>query len=267
MQAKDTVRPQLRRRAARASIRDEAETGKPSSTRTGGCAMKRVLRTCALIIGLAFLIALYQGALAQKSGGVLKVTHRDSPASMSIHEEGTYSVIAPMMGVFNNLVLYDQHTPQNSLATIRPELATEWAWDEDGKSLTFKLRQGVKWHDGKPFTAADVKCTWDLLAGRAQDRLRTNFRAAWYENLAAVTANGDHEVTFCLKQRQPAFIALLASGYSPVYPCHVPAKDMRVFPIGTGPKHTPPYRRGCRKRYSGAGEGSCKRQNCEGAHH
>ena len=81
--------------------------------------MKRVLRTCALIIGLAFSIALHQGALAQKSGGVLKVTHRDSPASMSIHEEGTYSVIAPMMGVFNNLVLYDQHIPQNSLATIR----------------------------------------------------------------------------------------------------------------------------------------------------
>ena len=93
------------------------------------------------------------------------MTHRDSPASMSIHEEGTYSVIAPMMGVFNNLVLYDQHTPQNSLATIRPELAMEWAWDEEGTSLTFKLRQGVKWHDGKPFTAADVKCTWDLLAG------------------------------------------------------------------------------------------------------
>src|SRR3954471_1477448 len=57
---------------------------------------------------------------------------------------GTYSVIDPMMGVFNNLVLYDQHVPQNSLATIRPELATEWTRDEDGPSLTSKLRQGVK---------------------------------------------------------------------------------------------------------------------------
>src|SRR4051794_32966770 len=180
--------------------------------------MKRVLCTCALVVGLGLAIGSQPAALAQKAGGVLKVTHRDSPASMSIHEEGTYSVIAPMMGVFNNLVLYDQHAPQNSLATIRPELATEWTWDEDGTSLTFKLRKGVKWHDGKPFTAADVKCTWDLLAGRAQDRLRTNFRAAWYENLAEVTTNGDYEVTFRLKQRQPAFIALLASGYSPVCP-------------------------------------------------
>ena len=48
-----------------------------------------------------------------------------------------------------------------------PDLASEWAWDEDGTSLTFKLRQGVKWHDGKPFTARDVKCTWDLLQGKA----------------------------------------------------------------------------------------------------
>ncbi len=197
--------------------------------------MKRAWQACALIGGLMVSMALHPEALAQKTGGVLKVTHRDSPASMSIHEEGTYSVIAPMMGVFNNLVLYDQHVPQNSLATIQPELATEWAWDEDGTSLTLKLRQGVKWHDGKPFTAADVKCTWDMLAGRGKDRLRTNFRAAWYENLAEVTTNGDDEAIFRLKQRQPAFIALLASGYSPVYPCHVSTKDMRLFPIGTGP--------------------------------
>jgi peptide/nickel transport system substrate-binding protein len=197
--------------------------------------MKRAWQAAAVMAGFVCSVALHGAALAQKGGGVLKVTHRDSPASMSIHEEGTYSVIAPMMGVFNNLVLYDQQMPQNSLATIRPELATEWAWDEDGTALTFKLRQGVKWHDGKPLTAADVKCTWDMLAGRGKDRLRTNFRSAWYENLGDVTTNGDHEVTFRLKQRQPAFIAMLASGYSPVYPCHVSTKDMRLFPIGTGP--------------------------------
>ena len=70
------------------------------------------------------------------------------------------------MGVFNNLVVCDQHLPQNSLQSIVPDLATEWAWSEEGTELTFPLRQGVKWHDGKPFTGADVKCTWDLLAGQ-----------------------------------------------------------------------------------------------------
>src|SRR4051812_31013126 len=53
-------------------------------------------------------------AVAQKQGGVLRVYHRDSPASMSVHEEGTIGVIMPMMGVFNNLVMYDQHAPQNN---------------------------------------------------------------------------------------------------------------------------------------------------------
>ena len=70
------------------------------------------------------------------------------------------------MGVINNLVIYDQHVAQNSLASIVPDLAESWAWNEDGTELTFKLRHGVKWHDGMPFTAADVKCTWDLLQGQ-----------------------------------------------------------------------------------------------------
>jgi peptide/nickel transport system substrate-binding protein len=101
--------------------------------------------------------------------------------------------------------------------------------------LTFKLRQGVKWHDGKPFTAADVKCTWDLLQGKAEQKFRANPRKAWYWNLDGVSTNGDDEVIFHLGQPQPAFIALLASGWSPVYPCHVPPSQMRQHPTGTGP--------------------------------
>ena len=174
-------------------------------------------------------------APAQKAGGVLKIQHRDSPASMSIHEEATYSTVVPIMGVMNNLVMYKQDVPQNSLQSIVPDLAASWAWGEDGTELTFKLRPGVKWHDGKPFTAADVKCTWDLLLGKAAAKLRSNPRKAWYRNLDRVATNGDHEVSFHLKRPQPAFIALLASGYSPVYPCHVPPAQMRQHPIGTGP--------------------------------
>jgi peptide/nickel transport system substrate-binding protein len=174
-------------------------------------------------------------ALAQKSGGILKMYFFDSPASMSIHEEATIAGQGPMMGVFNNLVMYDQHVEQASLKSIVPDLATSWSWNEDGKDLTFKLRQGVKWHDGKPFTAADVKCTWDMLQGKGDQKLRLNPRKAWYRNLDTVVTNGDFEVTFKLKRPQPAFPALLASGFSPVYPCHVPAAQMRTNPVGTGP--------------------------------
>jgi len=174
-------------------------------------------------------------ALAQKPGGILKMYDPDSPASMSIHEEGTYVAERPMMGVFNNLVMFDQHVKQSSLNSIVPDLATSWSWNEDGTELTFPLRQGVTWHDGKPFTAKDVQCTWEMLTGKASEKLRVNPRKSWYRNLEAVTANGDYEVTFRLKQPQPAFLALLASGYSPIYPCHVPPRDMRQHPIGTGP--------------------------------
>ena len=170
-----------------------------------------------------------------KSGGILRVWLLDSPASMSILEESTVVAERPVMGVFNNLVMFDQHVEQNSLASIVPDLASDWAWDEDGTHLTFHLRHGIKWHDGKPFTAADVKCTWDLLQGKAPEKLRLNPRKGWYTNLVEVTTNGDYEAIFALKRPQPAFIALLASGMSPVYPCHVSPAQMRQHPIGTGP--------------------------------
>ena len=141
----------------------------------------------------------------------------------------------PMMGVFNNLVLFDQHVPQNSLQSIVPELATSWAWSEDGTELTFKLRDGVKWHDGKPFTAEDVKCTFDLLTNQGKEKLRLNYRETWWVNVASTTTNGDHEATLHLKRPQPALLALLASGDTPIYPCHVSPRDMRQHPIGTGP--------------------------------
>jgi len=94
---------------------------------------------------------------------------------------------------------------------------------------------GVKWHDGKPFTAKDVECTWDLVSGNTPEKLRINPRKAWYRNLDKMTTNGDFEVTFHLKRPQPSMVALLASGFSPVYPCHVPPREMRGHPIGTGP--------------------------------
>jgi peptide/nickel transport system substrate-binding protein len=188
--------------------------------------------TAALLLG-ALLAA--GPALAQKPGGVLKIYHRDSPASMSILEEATNSTEIPMMGVFNNLVLYKQDVPQNSLQSIIPDLATDWVWNEDGNELTFRLRGGVKWHDGHPFTANDVKCTWDLLLGKSPEKLRANPRKAWYQNVETVTVDTDLGAAFHLKRPQPAIIALLASGYAPVYPCHVSPRGMRQHPIGTGP--------------------------------
>ena len=174
-------------------------------------------------------------AQAQKQGGTLRIYNTTQPPSASPHEESTVATNMPFMAVFNSLVRYDPLKPQNSFDTIVPELATRWAWDDTGTKLTFTLREGVTFHDGKPFTSKDVQCTWHRLNGIEKDYFRRSPRAIWYENLKEVTINGDHEATFHLTKRQPSMLAMLASGHSPVYPCHVAARDMRTKPIGTGP--------------------------------
>src|SRR5881394_2418287 len=163
----------------------------------------RRLSSCAAAGGLLLALASGNIALAQKPGGTLRVQHWDSPASMSIHEEATYSVVVPIMGVMSNLVLYKQDVPQNSMQSIVPDLADSWSWSEDGTELTFKLHPGVKWHDGKPFTAKDVQCTWNKLTGKDPDDFRKNPRAIWWQNLKEVTVNGDLEATFVLNRPQP----------------------------------------------------------------
>ena len=196
--------------------------------------MKRLWLTAAAI-GLAVGIGDVAPAFAQKQGGTLRIYHRDTPASASIHEEATVSTQLPFMAIYNNLVVYDQQQKQNNMDTIVPDLAKSWEWDATRTKLTFKLVEGVKWHDGKPFTSEDVKCTFEMLQGKGKQRLRKNPRAIWFRNLKEVTTNGPLEATIVLEQPQAAFLALLASGYTPIYSCHVPAADMRTKPIGTGP--------------------------------
>lgn len=197
--------------------------------------MMRVLHLSLAAASLIGLLISGGPALAQKSGGILRIYHRDTPPSGSILEEATNSTLSPYMGVFNNLVMFDQHKPTNSMDTIVPDLATSWSWNADKTQLTFKLRSGVKWHDGKPFTAKDVQCTFDLLQDKGKQRLRKNPRKSWFWNLDKVSVDSEGQATFHLKHPQPAFIALLASGYTPIYPCHVPPAKMRTHPIGTGP--------------------------------
>src|SRR5438477_2700827 len=197
--------------------------------------MTRNWRTLAICSSLATVLVASHPAFSQKHGGILKLYSPATPASMSPLEEATIVAEMPMMGGFNNLILFDQHLPQVSLESIRPELATKWQWNEDGSELTFSLREGVRWHDSKPFTAQDVKCTWDLYQETAPEKLRVNPRKSSFDNLDHVSTNGDFEVTFHLKRPQPALLALLASGWAPIYPCHVSPRDMRSRPIGTGP--------------------------------
>jgi peptide/nickel transport system substrate-binding protein len=173
-----------------------------------------------------------------KHGGILRVVLRENWPSLSPHEEGTISTVWPVAPMYNNLVVYDPFRQAEDGDHIVGDLADSWAWSDAGKKLTFKLRRGVKWHDGQPFTSKDVKHTWDVAREApeaAGKRFRLNPRKLWWENIRDITVNGDYEVSFLLKNPQPSLLSFLANGYTPVYPAHVIPQDLRAKSVGTGP--------------------------------
>jgi peptide/nickel transport system substrate-binding protein len=182
-----------------------------------------------------------QGAAAApegKPGGTLRLIHReDLPQGFAIHESATNSVTWPAMPCYSNLVVFDQLKKVERPETIVGELADRWSWQDGYRNLVLFLRKDVRWHDGQPFTSKDVKFTFDV-AREAKDapaKLRLNPRKEWWTNVEAIEAPDTHTVVFRLKRPQPSLLSMLASGYSPVIPAHVPIAEHRNRCLGTGP--------------------------------
>lgn len=191
-----------------------------------------------LVPAVALALLLGVGALpatAQKYGGTLQVLMAVNPPSLSVHEETTYYSVVAAGPMFNNLLLYDPLRAPESLATVQPELAESWSWTAEGTALTFRLRQGVSFHDGRPLTARDVKHTLDLARGLGQPKLRIAPRKDWFRNIEEIATRGDREVTFRLKRPQPSLLAMLATGYGAVYPAHIASVEWRTNAVGSGP--------------------------------
>jgi peptide/nickel transport system substrate-binding protein len=216
--------------------------------------MSSLTRVLALFLILTALTTLPADAQAPapvvregKPGGALRLVLReDLPQGFSIHESATNSVTWPAMPCYSNLVIYDQTKRLGRMETIVPELAEKWSWQDNYRNLVFFLRKDVKWHDGQPFTSKDVKFTFDTVreAADAPAKLRINPRKEWYANVDAVEAPDAHTVVFRLKRPQPSLVAMLASGYSPVIPAHVPIAEHRARCIGTGPFKFKEWKRG-----------------------
>ena len=125
---------------------------------------------------------------------------------------------------------------RTACGSIVPDLATEWRWSEDGKELTFPLRRGVKWHDGKPFTAADVKCTWDRLRG--VDAGQVPPQSA--QGLVPQCRRDHHQrrLRGHLSSETAAALSGRAARLRAVAGLSLPRdrrREMRQHPIGTGP--------------------------------
>src|SRR5207237_2249072 len=169
-----------------------------------------------------------------------------TPPGFSIHDSATVTGVSPVMPCYSNLVLFDPLKPYETADTVIPELAERWSWQDNYRHLVFFLRRSVKWHDGQPFTSKDVKYTFDVVreAPDAPAKLRLSPRKEWYANIDAIETADTHTVVFRMKRPQPSLLLMLASGYSPVYPAHVPLADLRQRCVGTGPFKLKEYVRG-----------------------
>ena len=163
-------------------------------------------------------------------GGTLTMILNPEPPSLvsGLNSASPVYTISPKM--FDGLVTYDR------TFHLLPQLATSWQVAPDGLSITFHLRQGVKWHDGQPFTSADVEFTFMDLLKKYHSRGISTF-----QNLTAVNTPDDHTAIFRLNTPSPYIMRALAAAESPIMPKHIYAgKDpltnpANVAPVGTGP--------------------------------
>jgi peptide/nickel transport system substrate-binding protein len=198
-------------------------------------------------VALACALLAPSAAEAQRPGGVLTLTQREElPQGFAIHETATIAGVWPAAPCFSNLVRFDPAKPLESADTLVPELAEKWSWQDGHRALVFFLRKGVRWQDGRPFTSRDVKFTFDTVreAADAPARLRLDPRKGWYANVESIEAPDTHTVVFRLRRPQPSLLMMLASGYSPVYPAHVPPAEFRTRCVGTGPFRLKEWRKG-----------------------
>lgn len=169
-------------------------------------------------------------AQERKAGGVLNTPAWPAPSVLNsaISTAGPESFIGPKF--FDGLLGYDVGL------VPKPSLATEWSMSEDGTRVTFKLREGVKWHDGAPFTAKDVAFTFMQVLKKIHGRGKTTFAG-----LNSVETPDDFTAIFVLDRPNPAMMRALDSRESPILPAHlyegtdIVANPANTAPVGTGP--------------------------------
>lgn len=192
----------------------------------------------------ALVIALGVGAAAEEPryGGVLNWLEYADPGRLDFHSESPLSVLQAVAGVYSGLLQYGPDDPDQ----WGPDLAERWEVSDDSLVYTFQLRRGVKWHDGQPFTAADVKASLDRITDPAfhSPRCGTMLKPL----LDRTDVVDDHTVRVRLKFATPIFLPSVASAWCRIAPKHVLERDGDLTQpksvIGTGPFKFKRYLRG-----------------------
>src|SRR6266699_4421832 len=187
----------------------------------------------ALLVGFSVL----SPASAQdkpRSGGELVFLVPSEPPSYDGHREGTFGTVHPLAPLYNTLLRID---PSDRTGTRPvPDLAESWTVSPDGMTYTFKLRQGVRFHDGSPMTSRDVKASYDKIIFPPAGVISA--RNGAYQVVEAVAAPDPQTVRFRLKWPEASFLVNLASPFNFIYKADILAKDIHWYEtnaMGTGP--------------------------------
>ena len=173
-----------------------------------------------------------QAAETPRRGGILLAAIAAEPPSLDPHQEGTFANIQLVAPLYSLLLQFD---PQD-FSKIIGDVATDWKMAPDGRIYTFKIRQGIRFHDGSPLTAADVKASYDKIIFPPEG-VRSS-RKTSYSAVERVEAPDPGTVVFRLKFPSAALLINLASPWNVIYPKKYLDKDPNYFKtnvVGSGP--------------------------------
>jgi len=187
-----------------------------------------------LLVGTLVMTGIPAGAQQPKYGGELIFPVPSEPPSYDGHREETFGLIHPFAPFYSTLLRVDPTDPTGTKPV--GDLAESWAVSKDGLAYTFKLRHGVKFHDGSEMTSKDVKASWDKIVFPPPGV--GSSRKGQYRSIEAIEVVDPYTVRFRLKYPESSFILGAASPWNFIYKADILAKDIHWYEtnvMGTGP--------------------------------
>ena len=166
------------------------------------------------------------GSEEPRSGGILKRTHPTDPAGFDPVQDSSINTVFLIAPIYSQLLRFD---PQGGEA-LTPELAENWQLTPDGRQLTFTLRDGVEWHDGEPFTSADVKAHFERVIDPPQG-LFSSERSPFL-HVAGIDAPDPTTVRFNVEFATQSLLQSFAGGHYMVVSKHVMERETAEDPRG-----------------------------------
>ncbi len=199
--------------------------------------MKKTTKILALVLAVVMLVAAFAACGKPAAKPQASDVPADSPKTTTlVYGSGDYTRINPAIDEHGeiNVLLFDGVTAHNAANEVVPGLGESWEYDEPSHTYTFKLRSDVKWHDGKPFTAEDVKFTIEAIMNpENESEIASN-----YEEVKEITVIDEHTISFTLTENNVAFPEYMSIGVLPKHLLegeNMQESDFFRFPIGTGP--------------------------------